>query len=108
MLQIDFSTLVVEMIALLFELGKSEEYGLLTENEKEILEIMHSGKAESIVIQVDGGKPVSYSWKASGTVPESDIYNVIKELKTNPYGSIVLKTNNNKSIFYEAEHKKRL
>ncbi|MES2388253.1 MAG: hypothetical protein V4543_09635 [Bacteroidota bacterium] len=108
MLQIDFSTLVIEMIALLFELGRSEEYGLLTENEKEILDIMHSGKAESITIQVDKGEPVSYSWKASGNVQEEDIYNVIRHLKTNPYGSIVLKTNNNKSIFYEAEHKKKL
>jgi hypothetical protein len=107
MLQLNFLALVVEVIERLHEMNK-EDHGFLTEHEKEILDFMRSGKAESLEIKLNDGLPVSYRWKEKGLVPEEDIYNVIKDFKTRQYGSIVLKTNNNKSIYYEAESKKKL
>lgn len=106
-MELSFSTLVVELIERMYEINKGQEFGLLTEHEIEILDIMNSGKAESLEIQLENGQPISYIWKEKGLLAEEDIHNVINDFKTNHYGAILLKTNNNKSIFYEAQHKKK-
>ena len=82
-----------------------QSFRLITDREKEILEIIRTGDFKELTITPGKGEPV-LKLKSSGSIKGDKVKEIRKLLGLKEYESINLKFRNNKDIYFENTSKK--